>query len=138
MVRAGNLKNQHDYLEFILRTLESVNYEDSNGYIIAKKEEQISRAAGITPVSYKATEGQSKAEQYKSTIRSECLYYLSKYGTPEKQIEFYERNNQYEQAYKYIYDVTESYNFIGLLFSRGSQTDFSLTSYLRTRSRRRN
>jgi len=50
-------------------------------------------------------------EAFEEKIRGECGYYLNKYGTPEKQVVYYEKNNQYEQAYKIVLFKGVSQNF---------------------------
>lgn len=100
MEGTANLKDQHSLLEFILKTFEDCHYENSLAYINRKQEKQLLRHTNISPLPYVEAELANESDQFSSKVQIECLYYLNKYGTPEKQVLFYERNNQYEQAYK--------------------------------------
>jgi hypothetical protein len=61
---------------------------------------QILRECEIKPLIVVENKVREEIENYKQTVTNECIYYLSKFGTPERQAKFYRSNNQLEQALK--------------------------------------
>jgi len=95
----GSKKIQNEILDDILEHLEGLKYQETmesvmrarNNYILAEK----------NILERKEDAWKDGVQEFKERIQGECGYYLNKYGTPEKQVVYYEKNNQYEQAYKY-------------------------------------
>ena len=101
LIRAtGNISKHNEILEFIIESFEKISYENSMDFISIKKTQQVFKQCKILPETQRKFDLQRSKENFETIIQSECYYYLNKYGTPEKQIIHYERNNQLGKAFE--------------------------------------
>ena len=97
---SGATSKQNDTLEFIIEAFDTLSYENSMNYISRVKTQQVFKQCKIVPDTETERNIAKEREKFETILQNECHYYLNNYGTPEKQVIHYERNNQYEKAYE--------------------------------------
>jgi len=103
-------KAQNEILDDIINQLEALSYLGTMENVLKARNNYILSQSNIL-AQIKEGAWKDGREAFEEKIRGECGYYLNKYGTPEKQVVYYEKNNQYEQAYKIVLFKGVSQNF---------------------------
>jgi len=90
-------------LDHIIAYLQKSSYEGTIDYIVHIQKNMILKECSIKPLFMVERKIKEELSNYKAAIENECLYYLNSYATPERQAQFYESKNQYEQLLRYSF-----------------------------------